>query len=165
MSPTIVVVLAQHPASGAEDQVDHTTTRLLLIGHQPNEDALDEPLMVTLGSIERRCQSARMMPAVCTSNGTQRHPYCLPIGGPVGFDSQRQRNRPTPMRSRLALPKFLLFGTHQKAHVRSAAAVWCLHTAVALELSAGQVCAAGKNRNLRPLPASRCGSMTLGVQL
>ncbi len=34
---------------------------------------------------------ARMAPTVCTSNGTQRHPYCRPIGGPVGFVTHRQR--------------------------------------------------------------------------
>ena len=43
-------------------------------------------------------------------------------------------------------------GTHPKAQVRLAAA-GCLHTAVALELSAGQMWAAGMTRNLRTPPA------------
>ena len=62
-------------------------------------------------------ESHNMAPAVCISNGTQRHPYCRPIGGPVGFDSQRQRTRRTPVV--ITLPKH--HGTHQKAQVRLAA--------------------------------------------
>ena len=94
-----------------------------------------------------------MAPAVCISNGTQRHPYCRPIGGPVGFDSQGQRTMTHVPRTRVLRCTFLYHhGTHPKAQVRLAAA-GCLHTAVALELSAGQMWAAGMTRNLRTPPA------------
>ena len=75
---------------------------------------------------------------------------CRPGGGLVGFDPRRQRTQHA--RPRLVLlrspgiqGRYPRSGTCPKAQVRLAAA-GCLHTAVALELSAGQARAAELTR-------------------
>ena len=87
----IVVVPPWYPAGGAGEPAAVTSTP----PSHHDEDTLDKPLVRPRGPTERSYQSAckwtRTAPAVCIWNGTQRPPYCRPVGGPAGFDSQRQR--------------------------------------------------------------------------
>ena len=87
----IVVVPPRYPAGGAGEPAAVTSTP----PSHHDEDTLDKPLVRPRGPTERSYQSAckwtRTAPAVCIWNGTQRPPYCRPVGGPAGFDSQRQR--------------------------------------------------------------------------
>ena len=85
-----------------------------------------------------------MAPLYAHLNGIQRHPYCRPIGGPVGFDPQRQRICHTAFVA-CAVGDTLHHGTRRKAQVRLASA-GSLLTAVALELVAGKTWAAGLTR-------------------
>ena len=87
-----------------------------------------------------------MAPLFAHLNGTQRHPYCRPIGGPVGFDPRRQRINHTAFVV-CAVGDTHHHGTRRKAQVRLASA-GSLLTAVALELVAGKTWAAGLTRTL-----------------
>ena len=87
-----------------------------------------------------------MAPLFAYLNGIQRHPYCRPIGGPVGFDPRRQRINHTAFVV-CAVGDTHHHGTRRKAQVRLAAA-GSLLTAVALELVAGKTWAAGLTRTL-----------------
>ena len=102
-----------------------------------------------------------MAPLYAYSNGIQRHPYCRPIGGPVGFDPRRQRINHTASVV-CAVGDTHHHGTRRKAQVRLAAAGSVL-TAVALELVAGKTWAAGLTR--KPGAGLDRYSTTRGFQL
>ena len=85
-----------------------------------------------------------MAPLFAYLNGIQRHPYCRPIGGPIGFDPRRQRIDHTAFVA-CAVGDTHHHGTRRKAQVRLASA-GSLLTAVALELVAGKTWAAGLTR-------------------
>ena len=102
-----------------------------------------------------------MAPLYAYSNGIQRHPYCRPIGGPVGFDPRRQRTYHTAFVA-CAVGDTLHHGTRRKAQVRLASAGSSL-TAVALELVAGKTWAAGLTR--KPGAGLDRYSTTRGFQL
>ena len=102
-----------------------------------------------------------MAPLFAYLNGIQRHPYCRPIGGPVGFDPRRQRIDHTAFVA-CAVGDTHHHGTRRKAQDRLASAGSML-TAVALELVAGKTWAAGLTR--KPGAGLDRYSTTRGFQL